>query len=163
MEEISGDDFARLLMARRTGFRRDVMRMLRARQFRHGVYKLLTELGTEVTFSDQVTSCFFFFFRFFFSHSFSFSLFTSRTLIAFSLIFWLHSSIWRAAILLCQMVVGQFSKKPDRGGQPYACRASFLSIYTFKVVSYPVLNPLPPGLHVVFPLCCDLISLSLLV
>lgn len=58
VEEISGDDFARLLMARRTGFRRDVMRMLRARQFRHGVYKLLTELGTQATFSDQVTSCF---------------------------------------------------------------------------------------------------------
>ncbi|CAN0412797.1 unnamed protein product [Pylaiella littoralis] len=53
VEEISGDDFARLLMARRTGFRRDVMRMLRARQFRHGVYKLLTELGSEATFSDQ--------------------------------------------------------------------------------------------------------------
>ncbi|CAM9786569.1 unnamed protein product [Ectocarpus sp. 13 AM-2016] len=53
VEEISGDDFARLLMARRTGFRRDVMRMLRARQFRHGVYKLLTELGSEATFSDE--------------------------------------------------------------------------------------------------------------
>ncbi|CAN0221375.1 unnamed protein product, partial [Ectocarpus fasciculatus] len=53
VEEISGDDFARLLMARRTGFRRDVVRMLRARQFRHGVYKLLTELGSEATFSDE--------------------------------------------------------------------------------------------------------------
>ncbi len=56
VEEISGGEFARLLMARRTGFRRDVMRMLRARQFRHGVYKLLTELGDEVSFSDEVLS-----------------------------------------------------------------------------------------------------------
>ncbi|CAN0271563.1 unnamed protein product [Ectocarpus sp. 12 AP-2014] len=29
------------------------MRMLRARQFRHGVYKLLTELGSEANFSDE--------------------------------------------------------------------------------------------------------------
>ena len=54
VEEISGDDFARLLMARKTGFRRDVIRMLRARQFRHVVYKLLTELGSDSSFSDQV-------------------------------------------------------------------------------------------------------------
>lgn len=54
VDEISGDDFARLLTAGRTGFRRDVMRMLRARQFRHGVYKLLTELGADATFTDQV-------------------------------------------------------------------------------------------------------------
>lgn len=60
VEEISGDEFARLLMARRTGFRRDVMRMLRARQFRHGVYKLLTELGGEVSFSDQASAVLFF-------------------------------------------------------------------------------------------------------
>lgn len=54
VEEISGDDFGKLLKARRTGFRRDVMRMLRARQFRHGVYKLLTELGNDASFTDAV-------------------------------------------------------------------------------------------------------------
>lgn len=55
VDEISAEDFARLLLARPPGFRRDVTRMLRARQFRHGVYKLLvTEIGSEVTFSDEV-------------------------------------------------------------------------------------------------------------
>ncbi|CAM9702086.1 unnamed protein product [Laminaria digitata] len=53
VDEISGDDFAALLMARRTGFRRDVMRMLRARQFRHGVYKLLMEMGGDAHFTDK--------------------------------------------------------------------------------------------------------------
>ena len=54
VDEISGDDFASLLMARRTGFRRDLMRMLRARQFRHGVYKLLLEIGGDAHFTDKV-------------------------------------------------------------------------------------------------------------
>lgn len=54
VDEISGEDFANLLLARPPGFRRDVTRMLRARQFRHGVYKLLTELGSNATFSDEV-------------------------------------------------------------------------------------------------------------
>lgn len=54
VDEVSGEEFARLLMERSPGFRRDVTRMLRARQFRHGVYKLLTELGSDVTFSDEV-------------------------------------------------------------------------------------------------------------
>ena len=54
VDEISGDDFASLLMARRTGFRRDVIRMLRARQFRHGVYKLLMEMGGDAHFTDKV-------------------------------------------------------------------------------------------------------------
>ena len=54
VDEISGDDFASLLMARRTGFSRDVLRMLRARQFRHGVYKLLLEMGGDARFTDKV-------------------------------------------------------------------------------------------------------------
>lgn len=54
VDEISAEDFTKLLTARQTGFRRDFTRMLRARQFRHGVYKLVMELGNDSTFTDEV-------------------------------------------------------------------------------------------------------------
>eukprot|EP00611_Tribonema_gayanum_P025464 TRINITY_DN5797_c0_g1_i1.p1 TRINITY_DN5797_c0_g1~~TRINITY_DN5797_c0_g1_i1.p1 ORF type:complete len:745 (+),score=306.50 TRINITY_DN5797_c0_g1_i1:85-2319(+) len=56
INEVSGAEFLKLLMSRPSSFRRDVQQLMRARQFRHGVYKLLAAQEVAVPSLDSRTT-----------------------------------------------------------------------------------------------------------